>query len=162
MNEPDAPPPTGDSLPHLPPNTTSTNPAEASPAPSTGSGSGFKGTATSARLQALSKALNAGALTKIEAAFDDETLIHDFKPHMLHKQHEAFRSFSPSPAPPFVLADSVPSRSHRARQPTSSWFAGTRRSPLSSRCRLARIAPLRREERFHVRPFSPLSFLLPS
>ncbi|CEQ39639.1 SPOSA6832_01187, partial [Sporobolomyces salmonicolor] len=49
-----------------------------------------KGTASSARLAALSKALNAGALAKIEAAIDDETLIHDFKPHMLHKGHEPF------------------------------------------------------------------------
>ncbi|KAK4056738.1 hypothetical protein OIO90_002290 [Microbotryomycetes sp. JL221] len=44
----------------------------------------------SERLQALSKSLNAGALTKIEAAIDDELLIEDFKPHKLHKEHEPF------------------------------------------------------------------------
>ncbi|GAA5870874.1 hypothetical protein JCM1840_002715 [Sporobolomyces johnsonii] len=49
-----------------------------------------KGTSSSARLAALSKALNAGALAKIDAAIDDETLIHDFKPHMLHKGHQPF------------------------------------------------------------------------
>lgn len=45
----------------------------------------------SLRLAALSKSLNAGALSKIEAAIDDESLIDDFKPHMLHKAHELFR-----------------------------------------------------------------------
>jgi len=45
----------------------------------------------SVRLQALSKSLNAGALAKIEAAIHDESLIDDFKPHMLHKAHEPFR-----------------------------------------------------------------------
>ncbi|GAA5893943.1 uncharacterized protein JCM6883_003679 [Sporobolomyces salmoneus] len=47
-----------------------------------------KGTASSARLAALSKALNAGALTEIEAAIEDESLIDDFKPHMLHRAHK--------------------------------------------------------------------------
>ncbi|SCZ88120.1 BZ3500_MvSof-1268-A1-R1_Chr2-1g04202 [Microbotryum saponariae] len=42
------------------------------------------------RLRALSKSLNAGAIKKIEAAFDDESLIDDFKPHMLHKAHAPF------------------------------------------------------------------------
>ncbi|KAK4054425.1 hypothetical protein OIV83_000919 [Microbotryomycetes sp. JL201] len=45
---------------------------------------------TSERLQALSKSLNAGALTKIEAAIDDELLIEDFVPHKFHKEHEPF------------------------------------------------------------------------
>lgn len=43
------------------------------------------------RLQALSNSLNAGALSKIQAAIEDETLIDDFKPHMLHHQHEPCR-----------------------------------------------------------------------
>lgn len=55
-----------------------------------GNGNG-KGTASSARLAALSKALNAGAISKIDAAIDNEDLIRDFKPHMLHKAHEPFR-----------------------------------------------------------------------
>ncbi|SCV72211.1 BQ2448_4905 [Microbotryum intermedium] len=46
--------------------------------------------AAKSRLRALSKSLNAGAIKKIEAAFDDESLIDDFKPHMLHKAHEPF------------------------------------------------------------------------
>lgn len=50
----------------------------------------------SVRLQALSKSLNAGALAKIEAAIHDDSLIDDFKPHMLHKQHEPFRALAPS------------------------------------------------------------------
>lgn len=45
----------------------------------------------SVRLQALSQSLNAGALSKIEAAIVDEALIDDFKPHMLHKEHELCR-----------------------------------------------------------------------
>lgn len=45
----------------------------------------------SVRLRALSKSLNAGALKKIEAAFEDEHLIDDFKPHFLHKAHKPFR-----------------------------------------------------------------------
>lgn len=48
----------------------------------------------SVRLAALSKSLNAGALSKIEAAIQDESLIEDFKPHMLHKAHEPFRESS--------------------------------------------------------------------
>ncbi|GAA5856728.1 hypothetical protein JCM8547_008811 [Rhodosporidiobolus lusitaniae] len=93
----DAPPPTASALPQSPPNTTA---SPTIPAAATGgdspSGSGFsqngngKGTASSARLAALSKALNAGAITKRDAAFEDESLIHDFKPHLLHKKHEAF------------------------------------------------------------------------
>ncbi|GAA5925237.1 uncharacterized protein JCM15063_004964 [Sporobolomyces koalae] len=47
-----------------------------------------KGTSSSARLAALSKALNAGALTEIQAAIEDENLISDFKPHMLHRSHK--------------------------------------------------------------------------
>ncbi|KAL8281193.1 hypothetical protein RQP46_006551 [Phenoliferia psychrophenolica] len=45
---------------------------------------------SSARLAALSKALNAGALAKVEATIDDESLIDDFKPHMIHKAHKPF------------------------------------------------------------------------
>ncbi|GAA6013836.1 hypothetical protein JCM10207_008208 [Rhodosporidiobolus poonsookiae] len=97
---------TGAALPAKAPNTTASpsspsaqpGPATApapfspgSPTSPTTNGSHFSnGTASSARLAALSKALNAGALTKIEAAFDDESLIADFKPHMLHKSHEPF------------------------------------------------------------------------
>ncbi|KAM0753164.1 hypothetical protein T439DRAFT_311834 [Meredithblackwellia eburnea MCA 4105] len=44
----------------------------------------------SARLIALSKALNAGALSKVEATIDDDHLIDDFKPHMIHKAHKPF------------------------------------------------------------------------
>ncbi|GAA5844297.1 hypothetical protein JCM3766R1_002902 [Sporobolomyces carnicolor] len=63
--------------------TTPTSPTSlASPA------SPSKGTSSSARLAALSKALNAGALTEIEAAIEDESLIDDFKPHMLHRAHK--------------------------------------------------------------------------
>ncbi|GAA5992282.1 hypothetical protein JCM11641_001161 [Rhodosporidiobolus odoratus] len=91
----DAPSPSGAALPRATPSDipTATPPAsapsETSP-PAAGSSGFSKGTASSARLAALSKALNAGALTKIEAAFDDERLIHDFKPHMLHKEHKPF------------------------------------------------------------------------
>lgn len=53
-----------------------------------------KGTASSARLAALSKALNAGALTEIEAAIEDESLIDDFKPHMLHRAHKPCRKLA--------------------------------------------------------------------
>lgn len=49
---------------------------------------------SSARLAALSKALNAGALAKVEATIDDESLIDDFKPHMIHKAHKPFRTSS--------------------------------------------------------------------
>ncbi|BGP24735.1 hypothetical protein Rt10032_c02g1161 [Rhodotorula toruloides] len=62
----------------------------ASTLPVSRNGDSNKGTVSSARLAALSKALNAGALAKIDAAIDDETLIHDFKPHLLHKAHEPF------------------------------------------------------------------------
>ncbi|GAA5918081.1 hypothetical protein JCM6882_004984 [Rhodosporidiobolus microsporus] len=88
MDDPEAPTPTGASNPQPPPAALSESPTELE-SPSNG-GSAIKGTTTSARLAALSKALNAGAITKIEAAFDDETLIHDFKPHMLHKGHAPF------------------------------------------------------------------------
>ncbi|GAA5820248.1 hypothetical protein JCM11251_005543 [Rhodosporidiobolus azoricus] len=89
LSDPEAPTPDGAALPQSPPRGISESPTEME-SPTVG-GSGFsKGTATSARLAALSKALNAGAITKIDAAFDDETLIHDFKPHMLHKKHAPF------------------------------------------------------------------------
>lgn len=70
----------------------------------------------SVRLQALSKSLNAGALAKIEAAIQDESLIDDFKPHMLHKPHEPFRAscFQP-PLPPRAAADLRLSYSYRSR-----------------------------------------------
>ncbi|BGP40302.1 hypothetical protein JCM10449v2_004261 [Rhodotorula kratochvilovae] len=87
FNDPTAPPPTGATLPHSTPSEVSPDtPADASLSP----GSANNGTASSARLRALSKALNAGAINQIDAAIQDEKLIHDFKPHMLHKAHEAF------------------------------------------------------------------------
>ncbi|GJN90674.1 hypothetical protein Rhopal_003686-T1 [Rhodotorula paludigena] len=64
--------------------------AKEPPPSSPASPGGTKGTSSSARLAALSKALNAGALAKVDAAIDDEKLIHDFKPHMLHRRHEPF------------------------------------------------------------------------
>lgn len=45
----------------------------------------------SVRLSALSKALNAGAKKKAEATIFDESLIDDFKPHMIHTVHKPFR-----------------------------------------------------------------------
>ena len=64
----------------------------------TSSSSTNNGTASSARLRALSKALNAGAINQIDAAIQDEKLIHDFKPHMLHRAHDPSReSVSISP-----------------------------------------------------------------
>ncbi|BGP16314.1 hypothetical protein JCM10213_006470 [Rhodosporidiobolus nylandii] len=96
MDDASAPSPSGQAVPHSPPDTTASPSDAASPstaANGNGNGNGShlsKGTASSARLRALSKALNAGAITKIDAAFDDETLIHDFKPHMLHKAHKPF------------------------------------------------------------------------
>ncbi|KAK4705417.1 hypothetical protein P7C70_g782, partial [Phenoliferia sp. Uapishka_3] len=50
---------------------------------------------STSRLAALSKALNAGALSKVEATIDDERLIDDFKPHMIHKTHKPFRASIP-------------------------------------------------------------------
>ncbi|KAI5477194.1 hypothetical protein MNV49_006638 [Pseudohyphozyma bogoriensis] len=47
-------------------------------------------TKTPSRLAALSTALNAGALAKLDAAFDDETLVHDFAPHFIHRTHKPF------------------------------------------------------------------------
>ncbi|KAM0791421.1 hypothetical protein ACM66B_005880 [Microbotryomycetes sp. NB124-2] len=64
-------------------------PSESSQAPSSAT-STTAATKTSERLQALSKSLNAGALTKIEAAISDELLIEDFKPHVFHKEHKPF------------------------------------------------------------------------
>ncbi|GAA6034084.1 hypothetical protein JCM8097_000685 [Rhodosporidiobolus ruineniae] len=90
MDEPDAPSPSGDALPQTPPKITESPTELASPSSISSPNGNNKGTTSSARLAALSKALNAGAITKVEAAFDDETLIHDFKPHMLHKAHEPF------------------------------------------------------------------------
>ncbi|GAA6008146.1 hypothetical protein JCM11491_001901 [Sporobolomyces phaffii] len=70
---------------HVPSTTTQTGNVPTSPTSPT---SPSKGTASSARLAALSKALNAGALTEIQAAIEDESLIDDFKPHMLHRAHK--------------------------------------------------------------------------
>ncbi|TKA56925.1 hypothetical protein B0A53_01326 [Rhodotorula sp. CCFEE 5036] len=100
FNEPDAPPATGVTIPKPTPigadgrsdSSSSTAAVAISPDPNAatnGNGNG-KGTASSARLAALSKALNAGAISKIDAAIDNEDLIRDFKPHMLHKAHEPF------------------------------------------------------------------------
>ncbi|GAA5877151.1 hypothetical protein JCM3774_003316 [Rhodotorula dairenensis] len=94
FDEPDAPPATGVTIPKATPTgldgrsdaSSSTATAAVSP-DATGNG---KGTTSSARLAALSKALNAGAISKIDAAIDNEDLIRDFKPHMLHKAHEPF------------------------------------------------------------------------
>ncbi|GAA6064331.1 hypothetical protein JCM10212_003576 [Sporobolomyces blumeae] len=76
----------GLSIPKEPPSTTTTEKGNDSNAPLEAS----KGTASSTRLAALSKALNAGALTEIQAAIVDESLIDDFKPHMLHRAHKPF------------------------------------------------------------------------
>lgn len=83
----------GLTLPHQPPPTTAekNNAADSPVSPS-------KGTASSARLAALSKALNAGALTEIQAAIEDESLISDFKPHMLHRKHKPCRTLYLSPS----------------------------------------------------------------
>ncbi|BGP55664.1 hypothetical protein JCM8202v2_003269 [Rhodotorula sphaerocarpa] len=99
FNEPDAPPATGVTAPKPPPmgaDGTSEAGSSSAAVGETGQNggpdavlgeNGGKGTASSARLAALSKALNAGAISKVEAAIDDEELIRDFKPHMLHKAH---------------------------------------------------------------------------
>ncbi|GAA6049780.1 hypothetical protein JCM3770_002157 [Rhodotorula araucariae] len=87
FNDPTVPAPTGLTLPHSPPPEVSpVAPADTPVSPATPN----NGTGSSARLRALSKALNAGAINQIDAAIQDEKLIHDFKPHMLHKAHEAF------------------------------------------------------------------------
>ncbi|GAA5921825.1 hypothetical protein JCM3775_001843 [Rhodotorula graminis] len=85
FNDPDAPEPTGATLKHAPP--PKITPDGASDLPTSPSGTPKNGTASSARLRALSKALNAGAINQIDAAIVDEKLIHDFKPHMLHRAH---------------------------------------------------------------------------
>ncbi|TNY24646.1 hypothetical protein DMC30DRAFT_345314 [Rhodotorula diobovata] len=85
FDDPDAPKPTGATLKHAPP--PKITPDGASDLP-TSSSSRNNGTASSARLRALSKALNAGAINQIDAAIQDEKLIHDFKPHMLHRAHD--------------------------------------------------------------------------
>lgn len=99
FNEPDAPPATGVTIPKATPtgadgrsdSSSSTAAVAVSPDPNAAANGNGKGTASSARLAALSKALNAGAISKIDAAIDNEDLIRDFKPHMLHKAHEPFR-----------------------------------------------------------------------
>ncbi|GAA5983494.1 hypothetical protein JCM10908_000308 [Rhodotorula pacifica] len=92
FDEPDAPPPTADAIPKA----TSTGVdgrsdwSSSTAAVSPDANGNGKGTTSSARLAALSKALNAGAISKIDAAIDNEELIRDFKPHLLHKAHTPF------------------------------------------------------------------------
>ncbi|BGP32210.1 hypothetical protein JCM10296v2_003990 [Rhodotorula toruloides] len=88
FNHSEDPSPTAAAAPQDPPANVGKDLEPTSPASPNGDSN--KGTASSARLAALSKALNAGALAKIDAAIDDETLIHDFKPHLLHKEHKPF------------------------------------------------------------------------
>lgn len=104
----------------------------------------------SVRLQALSKSLNAGALAKIEAAIHDESLIDDFKPHMLHKAHEPFREHFSCPRRYRGRRLTFVSYSYRPCQPTTSRCAWSQRLPRPSSCCLACRPSPRREGRLHV------------
>lgn len=71
----------------------SKGPVLLNPPAEAGTATPVQATVGSMRLQALSNSLNAGALSKIQAAIEDETLIDDFKPHMLHAKHEPCRKY---------------------------------------------------------------------